>query len=170
VPSNIGTGPLPVTVSTPAGTSASYMVNVALTQPGLYAPASFLVNGKQYVGATFTDGVTFVAPPGAIPNVTSRQAKPGETIILYGIGFGQVNTGIPPGQIVQQANTLILPLSISFGPAQASLLYSGLAGNFIGLYEFYAVVPNIADSDLVPLTFILNGVPGTQTLYTAVHH
>jgi len=170
VPSNIGLGPLPVTVSTAAGTSASYTVNVAPTQPGLYAPASFVVNGKQYVAATFTDGVTFVAPPGAIPGNTSRQAKPGETIIFYGIGFGPVNTGIPAGQIVQQANTLVLPFSIFFGPAQANLLYSGLAGNFIGLYEFYTVVPNIADSDLVPLTFSLNGVNGAQTLYTAVHH
>jgi hypothetical protein len=30
------------------------------------------------------------------------------------------------------------------------------------------VVPNITASDIVPLTFTLNGVPGTQTLYTVV--
>jgi len=31
------------------------------------------------------------------------------------------------------------------------------------------VVPAVPDSDLVPLTFSLGGVAGTQTLVTAVH-
>jgi uncharacterized protein (TIGR03437 family) len=171
VPFNIGTGAsIPLTVSTATGTSATINVNVALAQPGLFAPASFNVGGKQYVGATFTDGTTFVAPPNSIKGVTSRQAKPGETIILYGVGFGTVSPGIPAGQIVQQVNTLTLPLSIFFGTTSATLQYSGLAQNYVGLYEFYAVVPNIADSDTVPLSFTLNGVNGTQTLYTAVKH
>ena len=170
VPSDIGSGQLQLTVGTSAGTSANYPITVALTQPGFYAPASFFVGGKQYVAATFTDGTTFVAPPGAIPGFTSRQAKPGETIILYGVGFGTVDANIPAGQIVQQANTISLPFQLSFGTAQATLQYSGLAGGFVGLYEFWAVVPNIADNDLVPLTFTLNGVSGTQTLYTAVKH
>jgi uncharacterized protein (TIGR03437 family) len=168
VPFNIGTGSLPVVVSNAAGVSAAFNVNVALTQPGLFAPASFNVGGIQYVGATLTDGVTFIAPPGTIPGHPSRQAKPGETIILYGVGFGPVNTGIPAGQIVQQSNSLSLPISIFFGGTSATLQYYGLAGGFIGLYEFYVVVPNIADSNAVPLTFTLNGVPGSQTLYTAV--
>ena len=171
VPFNVGTGPLPLTVGTATGTSATYTVNVALSQPGLYAPASFNVGGKQYVAATLTDGVTFIAPPGVIPGHTSRQAKPGEIITMYGVGFGPVSTNIPAGQIVQQQNNLSLPLSMFFAGSSAQLLYDGLAPQAIGLYQFNVVVPtNIADSDLVPLTFTLNGVNGAQTLYTAVKH
>jgi uncharacterized protein (TIGR03437 family) len=175
VPANTGTGPLPLTVSTAAGTSAAITVNVNTVQPGLWAPAQFIVSGKQYVGATFTDGVTFVAPPGAIPGYTSRQAKPGETIILYGVGFGTVGPGVPPGQITEQANTLTTPVQFNFGATAAGVpLYYGLAANFVGLYEFYVVVPSVANSDLVPLTFTLgsgaNAVTGAQTLYTAVHN
>jgi uncharacterized protein (TIGR03437 family) len=175
VPANTGTGPLPLTVSTAVGTSASATLTVTTVQPGLWAPADFIVGGKQYVGATHLDG-TFVAPPGALPSVyTASYAKPGETIILYGVGFGTVSPGIPPGQVVQQANVLTLPIQFNFGSTPAGVpLYYGLAGNFVGLYEFYVVVPNLANSDLVPLTFTLgsgnNAVNGTQTLYTAVHN
>jgi uncharacterized protein (TIGR03437 family) len=38
----------------------------------------------------------------------------------------------------------------------------------VGLYQINVLVPNIPSSDAVPLTFTLNGVTGTQTLYTSV--
>jgi uncharacterized protein (TIGR03437 family) len=49
------------------------------------------------------------------------------------------------------------------------LTYFGLAPGFVGLYQFDVVVPAVPDNDLVPLTFNLGGVAGTQTLYIAVH-
>jgi uncharacterized protein (TIGR03437 family) len=102
VPSTVGTGPQQVTVTTAAGTSTAFTMEVDLTAPGILAPPSFNIGGKQYAAATFTDGVTFVLPVGAIAGVTSRPAKPGETIVLYGIGFGRVSNNLPAGQIVQQ--------------------------------------------------------------------
>jgi uncharacterized protein (TIGR03437 family) len=38
----------------------------------------------------------------------------------------------------------------------------------VGVYQFNVVVPNISAGDAVPVTFTLNGVNGTQTLYTSV--
>ena len=175
VPANTGTGNLQVTVSTAAGTSAPIGVTVNTVQPGLWAPAQFIVSGKQYAGATHADG-TFVAPPGALPaGYTSSYAKPGETITFYGIGFGTVGPGILPGQVAQQLNTLTLPIQFSFGGIIAGVPpYYGLAPSLVGLYQFNVVVPNVGNSDLVPLTFTIspgaNPVTGTQTLYTAVHN
>ena len=87
-----------------------------------------------------------------------------------GVGFGPVTPEISAGQIVTQSNKLAMPFQMLFGqtPAQ-SLPYYGLAPNFVGLYQFNVVVPGIPDNDLVPLTFNLGGVSGTQTLFTAVH-
>jgi uncharacterized protein (TIGR03437 family) len=170
VPENPGTGPQPVTVTTPAGTSAPVKITMDLTAPGIFAPQTFNVSGKQYVAALFSDGVTWVAPPGAITGLTSRQAKPGDTITIYGIGFGTVTPLLPPGQIVNENNTLTSPVQFFFGQAPATIMpYWGLALGDVGLYQFDVVVPNVANSDLVPLTFTLGGVSGTQTLYTAVH-
>jgi uncharacterized protein (TIGR03437 family) len=57
-----------------------------------------------------------------------------------------------------------------FGATPATLAYWGLAPNFLGLYQFNVVVPNVPNSDLVPITFTLGGANGTQTLFTAVHN
>jgi uncharacterized protein (TIGR03437 family) len=40
----------------------------------------------------------------------------------------------------------------------------------VGLYQFNVVVPNVAASDTVPLTFALNGTPGTQTFSIPVQN
>ncbi|MCU1257845.1 MAG: repeat containing protein [Bryobacterales bacterium] len=170
VPFNVGTGPQSVSVTTPVGTTAMYTVNVNATQPGLDAPPAFNLGGKQYVVALFSDGATYVLPPGFISGVTSRQAKPGDTITFYGVGFGPVTPNIPAGQTVQQINALVAPVQISFAQVPATLSYAGLAPGAIGLYQFNLVVPNIADSDSVPLTFAQAGATFTQTLYTAVHN
>lgn len=108
---------------------------------------------------------------GAIAGVNSRPAKPGETIIIYGVGFGPVTPTIPAGEIVTQQNQLTQSLEILFGqtPAQSPLPYFGLAPNLVGVYQFNVVVPAVPDDDLVPLTFKLGGMQSKQILFTAVH-
>ena len=170
VPSNVGTGLQPVIVTTTAGANAPYTVMVNAAQPGFLAPSSFSIGGKQYVVALFSDGATFVLPPGAIAGVPSRRAKAGDSITLYGVGFGSVTPNIPAGQVVQQTNTLAAQLHILFGQTEATVGYDGLAPNAVGLYQFNVVVPNVAASDTVPLAFTLAGVAGTQTLYIAVQN
>jgi uncharacterized protein (TIGR03437 family) len=168
VPSNVLTGTQPIVVTTAAGSSAAYNITVNATQPGMLAPASFAVGGKQYVVAQFPDG-TYVLPPNTIAGLTSRQAKPGETIVIYGVGFGPVSPSIPAGQIVQFDNRLALPLQISIGGVPTAIPpYYGLAQTNIGLYQFNVVVPSMPDNDAAPLTFTLNGASGSQTLFTAV--
>ncbi|HTS29083.1 MAG TPA: IPT/TIG domain-containing protein [Bryobacteraceae bacterium] len=168
VPSTVPTGTQPIVVSTAAGNSNPYNITVNATQPGLLAPANFMIGGKQYVVAQFGDG-TFVLPPNAVAGVTSRQAKPGETIVIYGVGFGPVNPSISAGQVVQFNNSLTLPIQFSIGGTPtATPLYYGLAPTLVGLYQFNVVVPTIPDNDTAPLTFTLGGSAGTQTLFTAV--
>ncbi len=168
VPGGVGTTTQQLVVTTAAGASPPFAVTVNATQPGLLAKTNFNIGGTQYVVAQFPDQ-TYVLPPGAITGITSQRAKPGDTIIIYGVGFGSVAPNIPPGQLVQQNNTLAETFSISFGgvPA-ASIGYSGLAPTYMGLYQFNVVVPSVAASDTVPLTFTLGGVSGTQKLSIAI--
>jgi len=168
VPSNITTGSQQVVVATALGVSAPYSITVNPTQPGLLAPADFKVNGAQYLAALLSDGVTYVLPTGAISGVPSQPAHPGDTIILYGVGFGTVTPEIPAGEIVQQSNTLSNKLQILLGGKSATLSYAGLAPGYVGLYQFNVVVPDVAVSDMVSVTFNLGGVPSTQSLYTAI--
>ena len=169
LPSGIGPGSLPLTVSSGNVVVGTANVTVNATEPGLLAPPSFQVGANQYVVAQLADG-TYVAPAGAIAGVTSRPAKPGETIVIYGIGFGSVIPNLPAGEIESASNQLSEPLQFLFGQtAPPSVPYAGLAPDAVGLYQFNVVVPQVPDNNLVPLTFTLGGVPGTQKLYTAVH-
>ncbi len=167
LPSNIGTGALQISLTNGNVTSAPFNIMVNTTQAGLLAPPSFKVGANQYVVAQFADG-TYVLPAGAIATVASRPAKPGETIVIYGVGFGPVTPVFLAGQIVTQINQLSTSLQIRFGQTPAQMQYFGLAPNFVGLYQFNVVIPAVADNDLVPLTFNLGGIAGTQTLYIAV--
>jgi uncharacterized protein (TIGR03437 family) len=168
VPSNVGLGTQPVVVTTAGGSSVGTLITVNATSPGLLAPLAFNLKAGQYIGAVFPDAVTFVLPPGAVPGVPSTRAKPGDVITFYGVGFGTVTPNIPAGQIVSQANSLSGTFQASFAGIPATGTFSGLTGGYLGLYQFNLVVPNVAASDTVPVTFTLNGTAGSQTLLIAI--
>jgi uncharacterized protein (TIGR03437 family) len=49
-------------------------------------------------------------------------------------------------------------------------MYSGLVGNFVGLYEIYINVPStLVDGDY-QINVMQNGVPVPQTMYLTVHN
>jgi uncharacterized protein (TIGR03437 family) len=169
VPSNVATGVQQITVTAATGTSAAYPVVVNPTAAGMLAPGYLNIGGAQDLGALFPDFQTFVAPPGAISGYTSRRARPGDVIIIFGIGFGPVTPNTPAGQLFSGNTTLTLPLQIYFGSTLATLQYSGLAPGLTGVYQLNVVVPNVPASDAVPVSFSLNGVLGPQVvLYTSV--
>jgi uncharacterized protein (TIGR03437 family) len=169
VPSNVPTGGIqPVVVVNNGVSSQPFQIRVDAAEPGLLAVPSFDISGIQYPVAFFGDG-SYVLPTGAIAGVTSRPAKPNETIVLYGTGFGPVTPSQPAGQISTVASQLTEPFQVSIGGVQAQLSYYGLTQSLVGLYQFNVVVPAIADNAAAPLTFTLNGVAGTQTLYIPVH-
>ena len=166
VTSDTPTGLQQLTVATSAGTSAAYNVTVNALQPGLLAPASFNVNGIRYAVAILPDG-SYALPAGAIANVNSRPAHPGETVTLYGVGFGPVAPTTPAGELAQQLTSLASSFQMSIGGTTVTMPYAGLAPGFTGLYQFDAMVPAVAAGNAA-LTFSLAETPGTQTLYIAV--
>lgn len=170
VPSTVPAGTQPLVVTVGSNVSQPRNITISATAPGLYAPSQLLVGGKQYVGALFPDYATWVLPPATVTGFTSQRAKPGDTIILCGIGFGPVTTNLPAGQIAQGlGNTLPAgALQISFGGTPAQVNYAILWPGYVGLYFFQVVVPNVPANDLTPVTFSLGGVAGKQTLYIAI--
>jgi len=165
---SVSAGAHSITVTTAAGTSATYAVNVNSTEPGLFAPSVFQIGGMQYVGALFADGSTYVLPSNGVSGVSSRPANPGETITLYGVGFGNVTPSVNAGTVVQKANTLDLPLQILFNQIPATITYAGLVLDEVGLYQFNVVVPSGLQGGTVPITFTLGGSLGNQVVYTAI--
>jgi uncharacterized protein (TIGR03437 family) len=163
VPSGIAAGQQSIVITTAGGASLPYVVNVNATLPGLLAPPAFNLSGKQYVAALVANTLTFVLPVN-VSGVSTTRVKPGDTITLYGIGFGPVTPDIAAGQIVQQNNALQAALKVTIGGVQANVTYAGLAPNYVGLYQFNVVIPQVPAGDAVSLAFSLGGAGGTQNL------
>ena len=170
IPSNVLTGQQQVSVSNTLGGSSAFTIAISPVAPGLLATSDFVVKGTEYAVVFNSDG-TYALPSGAIPGLTTHPAAPGDTLVFYGVGFGPVTPVIPAGQLCQgQANTLATTFQMFIGGMPATALYSGLAPNYTGLYQFNIVVPNVGTGDKVPVTFALGGTNGTQKLFIAVQH
>ena len=167
VPSGIGTGSQTLVLTTAGGSSIGTTLTVNAVEPGILAPSAFKLPAGQYAAALFPDGVTYVLPPGSVPGIPQARAKAGNTILLYGIGFGPVTPTINAGLIEQQANALA-GLQVSFAGVPATVQFAGLVSGLVGLYQFNVVVPNVATSDAVPVIVTLNGSPATQKLLLPV--
>ncbi len=141
--STVGMVPVQVTV---AGQTANSL-NVQKTQ---FAPA-FFTFGDGYAAAEHLD-YSLVGKPNLLPGAVTTPAQPGETILLYGAGFGPTNPPIPTGQLVTAAEPLANSVQFSMGGVTATATFAGLVGP--GLYQFNVTVPNLAGGDAALLATI----------------
>jgi uncharacterized protein (TIGR03437 family) len=167
VPLTVAPGGQNITVTSPSGTSPAFGITLNAAQPGLCQGVS--IGGNPYVAAVVNGTPTYVLPATApVTGISFRPARPGETLNFFGNGFGPVSPSPAQGQLVSQSNQLTTPLLVFFGQTQAAVGYAGYAPGFIGLCQINVVVPDVPDSDLVPVTFALGNFAGAPTLYTAV--
>ncbi len=107
------------------------------------SPSFFVFGAGPHVAATHADG-SYLGPATLYPGVTTP-AKPGETVVLYGNGFGTTSTPVVPGSSVQ-SGTLPATPAIQIGGITASVLFAGLVAP--GEFQFNVVVPlNVPDGD-----------------------
>jgi len=133
--------------------SASNPVNMATVSPGIFANAG--------VGAILHNS-TFAAV------TSSNPAVAGEFVVIYCTGLGPldhpVDSGVPAPGVEPLPRTLTLPL-VNVGTAPASVVYSGLAPTFVGLYQVAIEVPNVASGDQ-QLVITINNVPSNSVIMT----
>ena len=164
VPSGVALGQQQVVVSTVGGSSVATTVTVNAIAPGILAPPVFKLAAGQYAFALFPDNRTYVLPPGVAPaGLPTARAKPGDVIILYGLGFGPVSPNLSAGTLVGQTNQLS-SFQAAFAGIHATVQFAGLVQTYTGLYQFNIVVPDVPANDATPFTFSINGAAGTQSL------
>jgi uncharacterized protein (TIGR03437 family) len=86
---------------------------------------------------------------------------------MYGTGFGATTPTIGAGQIAGMA-TALPNLRVTIGGVEALVEYGGLAGGFVGLYQFNVVVPEVAVAGPTPVAVSVDGVAVAQALAVAV--
>jgi len=171
-PEDTATGNVGITVTNCKATSTQTIFNRQALAPGFLSPTNYAAGGHQYLVATFTDLVTYVlnTSTGASFGLNSRPAKPGDIIVAYGVGFGDVTPSTLPGVVASGTTTLVNPITVSFGSTPATVDYQGLYAGFVGLYEFYITVPSgLANGDY-QINVKQNGVAVPQTMYLTVQN
>ncbi len=131
-PDDITVGPVQVQVTTAQQASSAVTV-----QENTFAPAFLTYNGT-YVAAQHAD-YSAVGAPNLLPGVTTTPAQPGETISIYGVGFGPVMPPQPTGQLVTTAAPLANAVTFTVGGETAQVEFAGLVGS--GLYQFNVTIP-----------------------------
>ncbi len=162
-PADDALGPVEVRVTTPQGASNAVTAQMQRAAPGFFM---FDPQNRKYIAAVHTDG-TFAGPPDLFPGVTTRAAAPGQTILLFGTGFGPTNPSVPAGQVVTQATPLADQVQIRFGNVPATVSFAGLAAQAAGLYQFNVVVPDVPDGDVAVVAEI-GGVRTQENAFLAV--
>lgn len=157
-----------IAVETPAGRSRDYMAKVDPAAAGVHAPAKLRLGGRQFAAALIEGADAYALPAAAVEEVSSRPAKPGEVIVLYGTGFGPVTPHVETGATPAEPSRLAAPVEVWVGGMPAEIVAAGLAPGRIGLYELRLVVPPLSEGGAVPLEIRLNGKPLAQELYVAV--
>ena len=151
-PDDATVGPVQVQVTVAGQTS-----NSLSTPKAQFAPA-FFTFGDGYVAAQHLSYVP-VGAPNLLPGVVTTPAQPGETIVLYGTGFGPTNPPLPTAQLVITPEPLANSVQITIGGVMAPVTFNGLVGP--GLYQFNVTVPNLPSGDAAVLAKI--GGAATQT-------
>ena len=142
-------GAVPVTVTTPIGTSAPFQVLKAAFSPALI---SFEPEGRKYLAATTGDGVEYIGKFELFgQSYLGRPVRPAHTndvVVFYGSGFGNVDVSVPEGTIAPQAAKLTQKVAFFFGSSVATVEYAGLAPGMVGVYQFNVRVPTLGDGDV----------------------
>jgi len=161
-----GFGTMPVVITTPSGQSVPFTVNSQQ-----YGPAFWPWANNQPV-ATHADCSpafkTGTYPASAFdPRCQNlRPAKPGETITLWGTGFGPLNPAVAAGQVPSAQLHTTNPITANVGGIAAPA--TGALSGFPGDYQINVTVPpSLADGDY-PVIVTINGV-STPTLTLNVH-
>ena len=161
-PPTLNSGNVSVTVTNSYGTSSPATAVSQLVQPAFFQWGNYAV-------ATRTD-YTYAIKNGGIQGVTTVPAKPGDTILLWGTGFGPTTPFVPQGVAVPVGTLYhtLNPVTVTVGSATANVIYAVLAPGSAGLYQIAIQIPApMADGDY-PVVATVSGAQSPSNVFITV--
>ena len=159
---NLSPGTALVTVANGSTPSEPVSSIVQTLQPALFQWGNYAV-------ATSADYSPAVKN-GAIPGLNTVPAKPGDTIILWGTGFGPTTPAMVPGMVVPSGVTYSTasPVSVAIGGVGATVLGAALTPGDAGLYQIAIQIPTgLADGDY-PIVATISGAQSPSSVLITV--
>jgi uncharacterized protein (TIGR03437 family) len=160
---NIGLGPVQVTVTTAAGTSSAVTVTSQQDVPGFFEWPN---NQPIATHLNYSDA----AAPGTFPGVTTVPAAPGETILLWGSGFGLTSPTFPYGVPIPSTPTFMTSSNVSAtlngAPMTVIQNQAFLTAGAAGLFQIAVTLPTPLANGSYPLIVTINGIASPALMLT----
>jgi uncharacterized protein (TIGR03437 family) len=158
-PDDPATGDVHVELTNANGVSNNFAVTKTQVAPAFFQFAA----GS--VAAVHLDGA-YLGKDSLLPGATFTPARPGETIVLFGTGFGPTDPPLPAGQLVTAPAPLVGTPKITIGGQEADVIYAGRIGP--GLDQFNVIVPaDLPDGDAL-LGANVAGTPTPANAYLSI--
>lgn len=156
------TGPGPVVIEVANNGRLSERVTAEATE---FAPAFFMWP-LRHVVATGTDSSP-LGPPGLFPDVTTRPAHPGETVVLWGTGFGPTDPPYPAGQLGNSEHVTMAPV-VRVGGREVEFVSGVLPACCASVYRIQVKLPDdLAEGDL-PVVAEVGGKTSAENVILTV--
>lgn len=124
-------------------------------------------DGKKYVAARHADN-SIMAKVGQFPGLTTTPGKPGEVVVLYGIGFGPTTPSVSSGTVPTGIASLPNSLTLQIGDIPVTPLYSGVSPGSAGLYQFNVKIPDSLPNGDATVVVTLNGATSQSNIFITV--
>jgi uncharacterized protein (TIGR03437 family) len=139
------------------GSAMSVPVEISITT---IDPALFLVGP-----APVNPGLVVAYRGSSIFTVDAQHpVRPGDTIVLYALGLGPVDTDLVPDRIspLSPLAKVTSPVSVSIGGIRATPDFAGMTPGYVGLYQMNVKVPaGVAAGTQVPIIVTVGSVSST---------
>lgn len=132
-------------------------VNVAPEVPGIFTTSA---SGTGQGAVLLASSDVIAAASGSIPGRTSQPVARGEIVSIFCTGLGAVDPAVEAGQPAggSPASVTVMTPVVLVGGVPADVLFSGLAPNFVGLYQVNIRIPETAlAGDAVSLQIQIGG-------------
>lgn len=162
-PDDPATGQVQVQVINSQGASIPFTVAKSEVLPALFNTqgSASSANTPGLVIATHADGRQVAMPSVFGCTAACSPANPGETIVLYGTGFGATKTPVPAGQLVGTPVGLENQVSVTIGGQQAAVNYAGRTSS--GLDQLNVVLPSGMQTSSDGSALVVATVKGVKT-------
>jgi uncharacterized protein (TIGR03437 family) len=151
-PSDSTVGKVNVVVDNNGASSAP-----ATAQLQAVAPAFFMYPGTNYAITSRLPDYALLSDPSAVPG--TALAKPGDTVVLWGTGFGATNPAAPAGAAVSGAPAVVTPPTITVGGVPTPVVSTVLTTGTAGLYQLTIQIPATTPAGAVSVQASFDGVP-----------
>ena len=158
-PDDTATGTVPVVVTTPAGTAS------ATVTLGHFGPSFSLLDGRHVTGIILRSNGSgaygggsydILGPTGTSLGYRTVAAQPGDTIALYGVGFGPTSPAVLAGQVFSGGASTTNAVQVFMNSTSVAPLFAGLVG--AGLFQINLTVPPGLGTGDLPLSATVGGV------------